>query len=508
MTTAGPQQHAMAEQPITAHPVSGRSQSSDGPATLYILPRHATSWARMREQAAVLQSAPGVHPVVLLANRFMADRAQQCSELGLETLDLHREIERRVSTSAPILHRLAARFDCWLTRHDVIANRLPLCFLRMAQTRHRLRVEYDLFRSLFENELPAAVLVPGDRELSPVPAVLRAGLDLGIPTIIGFSGVPYADGGVEHARAAADRFKLSLHTLPPLLNLYAGWRYPGQVRRTRNGKRLFSPGWLILTLAARGMLSANPWLQGAGNCAYLIQHNRVFMSYFTKHGVPAEKSILIGDVSLDPLHAACQSRATIRKALAAQLGLTAEDKLVVVSVPNDYEHDVCDLPTHLARMDRFLGQLAKPRLKVMLSLHPKARREHYQDLATRYGFVFAEQALTECLPAADLFVCSCSSTILFAKLAAVRSINLDYLGLRDEDFEDVPGLENVETPEAFSTVLDRIVEEPSNTTPEDVVSHAAALAGETLFDGRATQRFVAFATSLAAQNRNRALDPA
>ena len=466
------------------------------PVEVMFLPRHATSWGRMKQQAETLRDAPGVRPVILIANAFMAGKVEECRDLGFEALELHDEIERRLRTGAPWLERTTRRLHDWLARHDLLANRLPFCLVSMLHVGWRLTVEYERFREVCAARRPTAIIVPGDRELSPVPAMLRAGLDLDIPTMIGFSGVPFADGGVEHARAFANRFKVTLGDLPPLLNLLAARRHPRQIRMTRNGPRLFSPGWLTLTLARKGMLSANPWVQGMGNCRYLLQHNRRFAAYFTERGLPETKSVLIGDATLDRLHAACRKREETRTELDRLLGSTPGQHLVALAMPNDYEHNLCDFETHLARMHRFLSRLARPDLKVVISLHPKQERSAYQDLAERYGFAFADRDLTALVPAADLFICGCSSTIMFAKLAAIPSINLDHFGHRDEDFESVPGLANVQTPDAFSAALDAFCQGNGPEGRDALQRFADALAEESLFDGRSGERFVSFIRSL------------
>lgn len=459
----------------------------------------------MLEQARVVAAEGSLQPVMLLATKTMAEKAERCREEGLAFLDLTGAIEEGRRAQGGFLGVDMSRLDAWLARFGALADRLPLCLIGLLSTRRRLRAEYAVFEALCREHKPAAVMVPGDRELSPVPAMLRVGLDLDIPTIIGFSGVPYAGSGLELMRSPYRRFKTSLRDLPPLLNFVAARRFPGQVKESNRGPLLFSPGWLTLAHAAEDMLSANPWIQGGGHSRHLLQHNRRFMDYFETRGLDPAKSVLMGDVNLDPLYEACQRRDELRAEIIECYGLPAEDKLVVVSVPNDYEHEHCDWETHNARMHAFLGRLALPGLAVLLSLHPKSEPNRYRPLAERYGFRLADSPIAEVLPAVDLFVLSCSSTLIYAKLAAVPIINLDYLGVRDDDYRDVPGLENVETPEDFGQAIGDFLSGVGPQGREALPAFATALAEDALFDGRAHVRLCDFLKSLAERPTGRRL---
>ena len=455
----------------------------------------------MFEQAKLLRADGRLHPVMILATDAMAEKAQACRDAQIGYVEVTGEIEAQLPPKGLMGGVLLERIERWCQKHEWLGSRLPLCLVRAAHLRRRLRAEYAVFSAVCRRIAPAAIIVPGDRELSPVPALLRAALDLGIPTIIGFSGVPYRGGGVEFARASSNRFRVAWRDLPPLLNVIAARRHPGQRCNTPYGARLFSPGWLVLVLAELGMLSANPWVQGGGNTRYVLQHNRRWMDHFETLGVSRDKLVLIGDPELDGLYKACREGGAIRSQFLPQLTLDSGKALAVVAVPNDYEHNVCDLESHLGRMDRFLSNLARPDLAVLLALHPKSSRHTYQNIASKYGFHFADQPLTHVLPSADLFICSCSSSVLFAKLAAVPTINLDYLGVRDDDFRNVPGLVNVETAEDFAHELDRYGGGVGPTASKQIENYAAELARETLFDGHAGQRFCEFLLEIAQQRK-------
>jgi len=461
---------------------------------ILLLPRHPTSWNRLIQQAEIMARDPGLHPTMVLANAPLAASAAICRDKGIDYVDVSGAIEHRLEAENGRLGRILDNAERMCGRRERLAHSLPVSLLRMVQMRRRLRVEYAVLSDLCRRYAPAAIFVPGDRELSPVPAMLRVGLDLAIPTVVGWSGVPYGEG-LEIARAYSWRFQAALKRLPPLLNLYAAHRHPRQVRESRYGRLLFSPGWLTLALAAEGMLSGNPWMQGGGNSSYLFHHSRRRMRHFLDMGVSEAKSVLVGDPAVDPLYSAYRDRDRIRAKLMAEHGMDADRKLIVVSVPNDFEHDVCDWPTHVSRMDKFLGCLAGQGVEVLLSLHPKSKQEDYQAIADRHGFHFAKEPLAQVLPAGDLFVCSGSSTILWASLCGIPAINLDYLDLDLADFKQ-PGIVTVGTADDFTAALRQFAIQGIGPEYGDFESYAAAVRLDSLFDGKAGERMCAFLLDL------------
>ena len=449
----------------------------------------------MFDLAQAIRATGQLRPLVVLATEALSTHAADCRRADLPFVDVTPEIERRQHALAPHLHRLMKRFEPWCKRHDRLGNALLPSLLRMRHLRNRLRGDYSIFWELCVAEKPAAIIIPGDRELPPVPALLQVGLDLGVPTIIEFAGVPYGSG-LELSRAPYNRFRTTLRHLPPLLNIVAARRFPEQVTLDKSGPLLFSPGWITWTLYRVGILSANPWIQGCGACRYVFQQDRGRLRRFLEKGLPPEKAVLVGDPALDPLYEAWVGRDELRLRLNRSYRLDPKQRLVIMAVPNDAEHDVCDWPTHLDRMDRYFSRLADGRAQVLLSLHPKADRNNYQPLVDRHGLQIADETLADMLPAADLFVCSGSSTIFWAKLCAVPIINLDYLDVMDADFGGI-GVVNVNDEVEFSDSLARFHAGGGTAIVGDLSSSSQAFRDDHLFDGQATDRICAFLRDLA-----------
>ena len=459
-----------------------------------LFPRHATSWVKLFDLACALRDGEKIRPVMILPTPDMSSYAAACAKADIEAIDLSLAREADLAINGGLLRKLLAPLGHFFVRHDRIANCLPVSLLRFVDLRRRLRSEYDVFRRALEKLRPATVMVPGDREASPVPAFLKAASDLGIPIVNAGFGSPYPEG-VALSRVGFPRFSLEWRHVPPLLNFAAGLVFPRQVYKAPQGRMLFSPAWLIFAHANLGMLSDNPWVQGGGLSDYVLQHDARRRQGFIDLGVPVRKLVDVGDPSLDLLYAVYRDRDALRAQLLKNYALPVRSKLVIFSVPNDAEHGVCDMASHLERMRGYFELLGNSGANVLVSLHPKSRREDYQPLADRSGVTLMHERLANALPAADLFVCGTSSTVFWARLCGIPTINLDYWKVRDADFVGVAGVENVETPAEFDKALTRHI--ALDAIDPAFQREAARLRDDNQFDGKSTQRIEQFLLGLA-----------
>jgi hypothetical protein len=452
----------------------------------------------MFDIARVLLADKRLQPVMVLSVPQAVAWEVHCQRAEIPVVNAVEGLVKARQSAMPRLQALLLWLDNWIGTAERATNYLPIALLRICLLRHQLRRERKVFVELLRRVLPVAVLVPGDRELSPVPALLRAALDEHVPSVNTALGSPYTEG-LEQARCSLTQFKVARKDGAPILNRYVARRFPRQVRQTAWGPLLFSPGWLVLALAGEGMLSANPWVQGGGNSTYHLQHDQSRMKEFARLGSPQEKMVFVGDPAMDLLFKSYTERSVIRMALVSEHGLDPTRPLVVVSVPNDAEHGVCGWDEHLNRLDAYLGPLAQEPVNVILSLHPKSNPAAYQTFARRHGFAIVASRLYEFLPAADIYVCSGSSTVLWARVCAVPVINLDYLHIRDGDYHGVSAVINVETVAEFMAAVRHWRE--GCIRKDDLEVKAAQLAADTLFDGLAGERICNFLWQLAtAQN--------
>jgi hypothetical protein len=473
--------------------LEGASLSAQGPLTVYVLPRHATSWSELIPLARRLKERAGFRVKVVLANEFATGQRGACNEAGLECVDIWNLFKQRTKT---VLDRLVS---WWTDKVGWCAESLPVALLRYHQMRRQLRHERAILESLLASDNVACVLLPGDRELSPVPAMIGACRRAGCLTIIAASNNPYIESLVL-SRAGDRRFSLRPTQFPSMLNFIAASRYPGQVRNSKEyGRVLFSPGWLTLALGAEGVLADNPWAQGGGKSDYASVPSQSKKAAYVALGVPAEKILVIGSIEFDRLFESFLKRESTRDELKRAHGLRNGRPLVVMAVPNEAEHGFCDWPTHLARQECFWRELSAFDMDVVLCLHPKSTKRSYQALADKCGFALSERPLVECLPAADLFACSLSTTIFWAHCCGVPVLNMNYLELSDEIFRRPHGYYEARSPGAFRACIERALANIRSPAVQAVRQQAEIAARDYMFDGASFERLVGVLSELASE---------
>lgn len=445
-----------------------------------IFPRHPTSWAWLFEVARLLRDQSDLAPVMLLVTPEVAGYAAQCKDANIQFLNVSSARQQAIASHLGMIGRAVDRCDGFFAKHHRIANCFPVSLFRFIAMRRKLRAELNVYRAVLSKLSPIALLTPGDREMSPVPAMLRAAKDLAVPIVNYSFGSPYPQG-LALQREGQSQFSTQWREFPPLVNFVVKNKFP---RQLLDQQMLFSPGWLILAHWSLGMLSDNPWVQGGGLSDYLFQNSVQRRESYLASGVSEHKLVFTGDPSLDSLHAAYENRDAIR----ARLGVSAGPKVIMFSLPNDYEHGLCDLQSHRTRMRDYLSILSKCEAKTFVSLHPKAKADDYRDLMSEYKLTLLPERLAGVLPAADVFVASGSSTIPWAQLCGIPVINLDYLGIREPEVE---AADTVETPAGFERLLHNILASRGKPVSDDAVR------SENLFDGQSGKRIIRFLSSLA-----------
>ena len=446
-----------------------------------MLPRHATSFHKLKKLACVLKERTAIEPIFVLATPQMREMNKELIRGGIEFvlvepagLDVNRSIADAVLSRLP---------DDFPDRHDRLGNLLPISLIFFEKTRRELRRAYHRFHQLLQELKPVAVLVPGDRELIPVPAFLKAARDCGIPSIIAFSGVPDPKS-VATLRVGKSQFSLSPLVFPPLLNFVVMYLFPRQVLASKFGKMLFSPGWRTLAHASVGMLSRTPWVQGGGLSDFVFYQDQRRMQVAMGLGVERSKCVLTGEVELDEVHAAYTRKDECRAQIIEKYRIGSNGPMLLVSVPNDAEHNFCGWETHLSRISEIAQLLQEADCSMLFSLHPKSDIENYRGALEGYGQIIQEP-LSQILPAFDLYVCALSSTAQWAVACDVPVINIDMYGASDPDFIR-PGIVTVTSISEIAPALKYLLNDQSFIEQKN--RYSEVLRREMLFDGRSGYR--------------------
>ena len=434
----------------------------------------------MIELAEIINLDGRYQSLMLLTTPQMSQMGLNSEKLGVKSVDVSKQIMNALDKkNNRIFYKIVnAAFPS-------AEPRLPNALFSAIRFDQELKVWHSQFVSILEKINPVMVMLPGDRELQPVAPMLKACASLSIPTAICVSSLP----NIGALRSSRSHKGFSCSNDSAFLNRWAAKMHPKQVNQINNDPMLFSQGWRVWALARNGMLSQNPWVQGGGNADFVFHHNKSRLEQAIEDGLEEDKAVFVGDHTLDPLHNAWLCRDSVRNNLMAEHGISKKQKLAIVSVPNDAEHGLCDMETHLSRLSTWFQKLSATNLATILSFHPKSDICDYRSIVSQNRFHTTQRKLSQILPAADVYICSCSSTIHWAQLCGIPTINMDYIPFRSDHFTAPCGVQTAETPEQFSKAL-KVFQ--SNDALTGLMEWAAEVRSQSLFDGKSGKRICEF----------------
>jgi hypothetical protein len=353
------------------------------------------------------------------------------------------------------------------------------------------RQELRSARKAMAHLKPAVILAAEDNVETPSPAIVRAGRDAGVPTVV----VPFT-------LSNADEFKESLadseeRSLKGWLNRLVAWRYPQWAVEHRQRRFLRLPGYKALALEWLGLAPPRPWVPNDGAWAALAVESPAMLQRYLTMGLPPGRLHLTGAISDDVL-AAGRSAAPLRRTLCAELGLASERPLLVCALPPDQtggRRAHCefsayqDLVAFFIRSIQGLGDF-----QAVVSLHPRTS-PGIRSLIESLGGKVSSRPTLELVPLCDLYLASVSATIRWAIACGVPVLNYDVYKYRYDDYAGVGGVLNVETGEAYLAALKRLTSNPQYLAEVSARQEACASSWGHR-DGQSVRRFVALMDAL------------
>jgi hypothetical protein len=173
-----------------------------------------------------------------------------------------------------------------------------------------------------------------------------------------------------------------------------------------------------------GLMPKNPWVQGGGYAQTMLVEGEKVLKYYLTEGMESGKMIVTGKPSSDTLyHGYLKYRDN-------QIGNSgdADNLRVLLAVPQMGEHKTFEWEEHLKEIDFMFECLTRDKkVELILSLHPKMRKEDYIDFAVKYDCKFATGNIYEEIPRCDLFVSICSSTLTSALALGKKGVAILYV---------------------------------------------------------------------------------
>lgn len=310
-----------------------------------------------------------------------------------------------------------------------------------------LRLNYRNTRPLFREFRPDVMMVTGDRHRTMEPVLLKIAKELGARILISYVAF-YAE-----PEELADKYREHPPNPPGFFPLYDRLA-ERRLRHTSRGDAWFYPHWQARALQKFGTLSPNPWVMGAGLADVLCLPNAQLRESYRRYDIDPAKLRVVGDVSFDRLYRGWEKREDLRGELAEKYGLDADRPVVVLALPPLAEHGDLDWEAADREIELLVRSACQLEANTLVSLHPKMDRGRYISLEERHPCRIMEERLGDTLPAADFFMASFSSTVLWAVLCGVKSAVVDFYGFGYDYFDAYDSIKVISSRQDLSAQLD------------------------------------------------------
>lgn len=198
---------------------------------------------------------------------------------------------------------------------------------------------------------------------------------------------------------------------------------PGWVKNINGEKRLFYNAGYIFAGYIKGMVSKELWVSGAGKTTVALVSTQKEKDAILERN---KKNVWVTGL-LEDYHIAEEknNRENIKKNLREKYKIDQET-IFIFSIPQLAEHNLVSWETHIFNIEFLTDVLTKEFGHILLSLHPKSKKESYIYLE-KYNVTFLEEPLREVVGGADyLAAVSTSSVLRWADIVGCYKISILY----------------------------------------------------------------------------------
>ncbi|WP_139237369.1 glycosyltransferase family 9 protein [Polaromonas sp. YR568] len=315
-------------------------------------------------------------------------------------------------------------------------------------------------RAVLTREQPKVIVVFEDRIPDPEMVWLEEAARLDIPAML----VRYASSSSESdawTRRDKTAYSLDRGALAWARRLFAR-AYPAHALDLGMGPQIFYSLWDSLALAVSGMAGTQPWVVGGGRVAVAAIQGPTDFEEAVKLTQTPERFRITGQPSWD-LMARAEKRQT-SSPLVAHGAPGPQPPRLVCALPQWGEHLQMPWPQHIEKIAQLCAILGNTGCEVVLSLHPKTQRDRYQPIADLHQLHISDLPLSAILPGADLFVASWSSTLRWAAMLGIASVNLDWAGQGYTLFSELGSLPVSNQPVDLAPLLANLADDPGHRT--------------------------------------------
>ena len=344
-------------------------------------PIHPTSLNKMLHIAKSL-NGEYIKSVFLISNNYTAAQQSNIKSRGFELAyvggyDSYIEYLENKEVKRPKLD-FGNFFLKWRGVLYEQARRLPFAAhyflekerLHRIELQRKLKKEYQFKKQeackLFDKINPNKLVVAGDRHLRYEVAVLYEANCRKVPILIPPISVFRHPNEIARARFLQSK-EFDVTNLPEIKK-----RWPKQCEDDKYGNQAsFYHYWMLEPLDDLGLLPENPWVMGDSYADTIMVSGQHEASRLLSNGLAKSKLVITGDSEFDELYNCLQDKHCTLDSLSKKYAFSKKDNIIVVALPQLYEHGLLNYEEHWKVINRICETLSNTNSTVLVSLHPK-----------------------------------------------------------------------------------------------------------------------------------------
>lgn len=252
--------------------------------------------------------------------------------------------------------------------------------------------------------------------------ILWASQKRGVPVVLPFVAQFDLEAAFAYRHDAESRPLPNL-SLRSYLSIYKFFTYLHVKSQIYKG--LFFQAPYILTAARKaGFLSSYPWWNGNGLSDVVCVDSPRTAEQFVRNRVVENKIALTGHVRYDSIYRSLSQRTALRKSLFKKYTLDDGAALLLLSVPQYAEQGYMGWDDHWLQINEIIRNASAAGENLLLSIHPRSNVQQYMYLEQRFKCRIVEEPLADIIGAADVFLASNSTTLVWSVLCGIPTVDL------------------------------------------------------------------------------------
>lgn len=472
--------------------------------TVMLCPLHATSYNKMLFIGKALVKYD-IHVVVFAFNQFVAERKQEIEEAGIEYvcvseyLNSNKTAQSSCQGVSQDVEQVIKAVDFRYKIKKMIMSLINCIdiFKRLKEALYYKRLQVNLLRQsklkerevnqVFDRFKPSVLLVAGDRHLGYEAAVIKKAKQLGVPVMI--PPISVFSDPVDIANERNDRYSArQLKNFYVDRNLRFRNKWSRQCFQNSQGEWVsFYPFWMVEPLSKMGWLPDNPWVMGASNADLIMLSGKYEADRLKSNGLREDVIAVTGDPEFDVLYKNKKDHVKYQKELKRKYEIDDGQKIIILALPQYYEHKMLDYDAHWREINFLCAQLEQSGAHILLSLHPKMQLKNYKHLESDYKLRIVSEPLRDVMVIGDLFIAEqASSTWIWAVLCEIPAVLFGWVGTANIVDADI-GVSIINQADKFSQSVKKLIDDSEHYS--DSVTRQSKMADAIgLFDGKAMDR--------------------